>query len=69
MAYSFAEAQHELFAGEPVPIILTGRAVARFLAGYLVQVSPAERALIMSEVVDVMFDVIHANPCLDIMLN
>lgn len=69
LAYSFAQAQHDLFAGEPVPIILTATAVAKFMAGYLVQMPPADRVRVMSEMVDVMFTVIHDNPCTDILIN
>ena len=69
LAYAFNDAMREAFPGRIVPISLIACAQARHLGGYLVQISPAEQVKIMSEALEVTFEIIRANPVLDILLN
>ena len=66
LAVAFEDAKREVFGDMLVPVGLVTCAAARFVAGWLVQTPPAERALLMSEMVDVMFEIIHDNYDADI---
>src|ERR1700761_3865623 len=69
LAYAFNDAMLAEFPGRFIPISLQACAHARHLGGYLAQIPPAEQVKVMSEMVEVIFDILRANPVLDILLS